>query len=112
MQIQADFPTILLQLVNAMFRDGDVDLTAEPRALADVVANEVGFGVLGVGAAGVRLRPRAWPPLFRICFIGSGDGLLPVVARPCRSRFGICLPNRTLAANASGFTARWRTGME
>jgi hypothetical protein len=66
---QADFQAILLKLVSAMVRDGDADLTAEPRPWQDIVANELDSAFwalaqqeLGYGADGVA-------PTFGICFI-------------------------------------------
>lgn len=110
---QADFQAILLKLVSAMVRDGDADLTAEPRPWQDVVANELDSAFwalaqqeLGYGADGV--APTLRDLLYRVLVTDFCRSLPEAVPESLRH---FVLPNRTLAANASVFSARWRTGM-
>ena len=110
---QADFQAILLKLVSAMVRDGDADLTAEPRPWQDIVANELDSAFwalaqqeLGYGADGV--APTLRDLLYRVLVTDFCRSLPEAVPESLRH---FVLPNRTLAANASVFSARWRTSM-
>jgi hypothetical protein len=100
---QADFQAILLKLVSAMVRDGDADLTAEPRPWQDVVANELDSAFwalaqqeLGYGADGV--APTLRDLLYRVLVTDFCRSLPEAVPESLRH---FVLPNRTLAANAS-----------
>lgn len=112
---QADFQTILLRVLSAMVHDGEADLAAEPRVWQDIVANELDSALwtcalqtLGYGADGVVPDFSLRDLLYRI-LVTDFCRSLSVPAPESLRHF--VLPDRSLAANASVFAARWRTDM-
>lgn len=112
---QSDFLATLLRLLSGMVCDGAVDLQNEPRAWQDIVANELDAAFWALASRELGYRPDG----------GAGEHSLRdllyriLVTDFCRTLSGpapeslkhFVLADRSLAANASVFSARWRTDM-
>ena len=111
---RADQPepfAILQRLYGAMVVDGVADLSAQPKAWQDIVANDLAapFWALMQAQLGYHdTAPSLRDLLLRTLVTDFCRGLN---GDPPRQLVHFLLPDRTLAANASVFVARWRSDL-
>jgi len=108
---QPELFAMLQRLYAGLVVDGDADLAAQPKAWQDIAANDLMpafWTLVQVQLGYAETSPTLRDLLFRILvtdFCRNLSGDVP------RQLAHFVLPERTLAANASVFVARWRSDM-
>lgn len=108
---QPELFAMLLRLYGAFLTDGVADLSATPKAWQDIAANDLApsfWAMVQAQLGYADVNPSLRDLLLRMLvtdFCRSLDGPAP------RQLEHFVLPDRTLAANASVFVARWRSDM-
>lgn len=105
---QPEFFSILQRLLAALVFEGEASLDIQPKAWQDIVANDLApaFWLLARNQLGYdEAEPSLRALLFRILVTDFCCSLLSSPPEPLKH---FLLPDKTLAANASVFAARWR----
>ncbi|MDP2828197.1 MAG: BREX-1 system phosphatase PglZ type A [Sulfuricellaceae bacterium] len=108
---QPEFFAILLRLFGALVADGEVDLNAQSKGWQDIVTNDLApaFWMLTKQEMGYEeAEPSLRDLLLRILVTDFCRSLLGDAPEPLKH---FMLPDRTLAANAAVFAARWRSDL-
>lgn len=106
---QPEFFAILLRLFGSLVAEDEVDLNALPKGWQEIVANDLApaFWTLAKQEMGYEeAEPSLRDLLFRILVTDFCRSLLGTTPESLKH---FMLPDRTLAANATVFTARWRS---
>lgn len=106
---QPELFAMLQRLYGAMVTDGIADLSAQPKAWLDIVANDLTpafWSMVQMQLGYVDAEPNLRDLLLRILVTDFCRGLQGDAPRQLAH---FVLPDRTLAANASVFVGRWRS---
>lgn len=108
---QPELFAMLQRLFAALVVDGQVDLNAQPKAWQDIAANDLApafWSLVRAQLGYTDAEPSLRDLLVRVLVTDMCRGL---DSEPPRQLAHFLLPDRSLAANASVFVARWRSDL-